>query len=100
MKGTGLIKIEQPFEGDNKVYYVNGGRCSGKVDKIINELVYCINELLKENQKYKEVIDKAIEYINDNLIISSILDGKKYYTINNYSFDYRELLDILKEVSE
>lgn len=49
-------------------------------------------------QKQKEVIDKAIKYINDNLIISSILDGKKYYTINNYSFDYRELLDILKEV--
>ena len=48
--------------------------------------------------KYKEVIDKAIEYINDNLIISSILDGKKYYTISDYSFDYRELLDILKEV--
>ena len=56
-----------------------------------NLLVDCI-------KKQKEVIDKAIEYINDNLIISSILDGKKYYTINNYSFDYRELLDILKEV--
>ena len=55
-------------------------------------------ELQQENEKYKEVIDKAIEYINDNLIISSILDGKKYYTINDYSFDYRELLDILKEV--
>lgn len=64
-----------------------------------NELLVSYNQaLLKENQKYKEVIDKAIEYINDNLIISSILDGKKYYTINNYSFDYRELLDILKEV--
>ena len=55
-------------------------------------------ELQQENEKYKEVIDKAIEYINDNLIISSILDGKKYYTINDYSFDYKELLDILKEV--
>ena len=55
-------------------------------------------KLQQENQKYKEVIDKAIEYINDNLIISSILDGKKYYTINNYSFDYGELLEILKEV--
>ena len=55
------------------------------------------DELLKENKKYKELIDKAIEYINDNLIISSILDGKKYYTINNYSFDYRELLEILDD---
>ena len=72
-------------------------------------------ELLNENQvdlitkymfleqqckKQKEVIDKAIEYINDNLTISSILDGEKFYTINNYSFDYKELLDILNEVSE
>ena len=71
-------------------------------------------ELLNENQvdlitkymfleqqckKQKEVIDKAIEYINENLIISSILDGKKYYTISDYSFDYRELLDILNEVT-
>ena len=58
-----------------------------------------IKQLQQENKKYKEVIDKAIEYINENLIISSILDGKKYYTINNYSFDYRELLDILKGVN-
>ena len=71
-------------------------------------------ELLNENQvdlitkymfleqqykKQKEAIDKAIEYINENLIISSILDGKKYYTISDYSFDYRELLDILNEVT-
>ena len=56
-----------------------------------NLLVGCI-------KKQKEVIEKAINYINDNLTISSILDGKKYYTINDYSFDYKELLDILKEV--
>lgn len=63
--------------------------------------ILCENdELQQENQKYKEVIDKTIEYINDNLTISSILDGEKYYTINNYSFDYKELLHILKEVSE
>ena len=60
--------------------------------------ILCENdELQQENQKYKEVIDNAIEYINDNLTISSILDGKKYYTINNYSFDYKELLDILED---
>lgn len=64
----------------------------------IRILLTYIEILQKENQKYKEVIDKAIEYINENLIISSILDGKKYYTINDYSFDYRELLDILEEV--
>lgn len=66
----------------------------------VKDVQKAIKELQQENQKYKEVINNAIEYINDNLTISSILDGKKYYTINNYSFDYKELLDILKEVSE
>ena len=63
----------------------------------IKDVQKAIKKLQQENQKYKEVIDNAIEYINDNLTISSILDGEKYYTINNYSFDYKELLDILKE---
>ena len=56
-----------------------------------------ITDLKQKCKKQKEIINKAIEYINDNLIISSILDGKKYYTISDYSFDYRELLDILNE---
>ena len=74
-------------------------------DMTKSELKDFIIELQEENsrygrinKKYKEVIDKAIEYINNNLIISSVLDGKKYYTINDYSFDYKELLDILKGV--
>ena len=59
-----------------------------------------IEHLEQQCKKQKEVINNAIEYINDNLTISSILDGEKYYTINNYSFDYKELLDILNEESE
>ena len=66
----------------------------------VKDVQKAIKKLQQENQKQKEVIDNAIEYINDNLTISSILDGEKYYTINNYSFDYKELLDILNEVSE
>ena len=66
----------------------------------VKDVQKAIKKLQQENQKYKEIIDNAIEYINDNLTISSILDGEKYYTINNYSFDYKELLDILNEVSE
>ena len=74
--------------------------------KPTTELALQIMELSSENlileqqcKKQKEIINKAIEYINENLIISSILDGKKYYTISDYSFDYRELLDILNEVT-
>lgn len=54
-----------------------------------NEAIHRVNDL-------EEVIKKAIEYINKSLIISSILDGKKTYCLNNYTFDYRELLEILK----
>lgn len=65
-----------------------------------NQCAKLLNETEQQCKKQKEVINNAIEYINDNLTISSILDGEKYYTINNYSFDYKELLDILNEVSE
>ena len=74
-----------------------------RLQKDLSPDIYCLvhNKIINLEQqckKQKEVIDKAIEYINENLIISSILDGKKYYTISDYSFDYRELLDILNEV--
>ena len=36
-----------------------------------------ISKLNKEVDELHNRIDKAIKYINDNLIISSILDGKK-----------------------
>ena len=56
------------------------------------------DKLKKLVKNQKDVIDKATEYINDNLIISSSLDCKKTYCLNNYTFDYKELLDILNEV--
>lgn len=66
------------------------------------ELYNLINKLLEENQQLKEKLEasekarkEAIEYINKNLTISSILDGKKEYCLNNYNFDYRKLLNIL-----
>ena len=84
-----------------------GAKLMGEDKETYNWLIYgytqcakLLNETEQQCKKQKEVIDNAIEYINDNLTISSILDGKKYYTINNYSFDYKELLDILNEVSE
>ena len=85
---------------DYSKYYIQGSDHylipKDEFKELFNEMV----NWKKESQKQKEIIDKAIEYINDNLTISSILDGEKYYTINNYSFDYKELLDILNEVSE
>ena len=84
---------------DYNEYYIQGSDHYLIPKDEFKELFNKMFNLKEESKKQKEVIDKAIEYINDNLTISSILDGKKYYTINNYSFDYKELLDIL-EVSE
>ena len=62
------------------------------------------NSLLNTIKKQKERIDKRMEYMNKNLILVSILDGVKTFGLNSYTFDYKELLEILagedKEVSE
>lgn len=53
------------------------------------------NKIIKEeNQKYKETIDKAIEYLKKWGIEP---DADMYCRINEYK-EYRELLAILKEV--
>lgn len=76
------------------------GECAYNDINDIQKLEYKIKTINNLCKKQKEVIDKAIEYINKNQIISSILDGKKIYCLNNYTFDYEELLDILKGVSK
>lgn len=53
-----------------------------------------IEEMKEENQKYKETIDKAIEYLKKWGIEP---DADMYCRINEYK-EYRELLAILKEV--
>lgn len=60
-------------------------------------------ELLRENKKQKEVIDKAIEYINKYESIKAYYEyiDEDGYDEYNYDEDFKkELLDILKEVSE
>ena len=98
------VKIGFPIEYEDENNIVRNGLFLREpeikeLEKRLKE-INKITDLKQQCKKQKEVINKAIEYINDNLTISSILDGEKYYTINNYSFDYKELLDILNEVSE
>ena len=59
-----------------------------------------VEYVYKKYYELQERIDKAIEYINENLILVSSLDGTKTFGLNSHTFDYKELLDILKEVSE
>ena len=83
---------EEEFEKTYRVvdcncgaYYCKGYRCLD------------LDGLLKENQKYKEVIDKAIEYINHFSKESEV----KIYGLPKckvFIGDIEELLEILKEV--
>ena len=60
-----------------------------------NLLVNCI-------KKQKEVIDKAIEYIKENIYSYYDSKGEKYIeeTVFERNANPKELLDILKEVSD
>ena len=64
--------------------------CSKKSNMVIQEFADTIIQLQQENQKYKEVIDKAIEFTNKN-----------WGTWCTHHLEYMtELQNILKEVSE
>ena len=81
---------EEEFEKTYRVvdcncgaYYCKGYRCLD------------LDDLLKENQKYKEVIDKAIEYIESKEYQYGHEEQDNY--IYDIGFDeVNELLDILK----
>ena len=65
------------------------------------KITHAIRELQQENQKYKEVIDKAIEYINKYESIKAYYEyiDEDGYDEYDYDEDFKkELLDILKEV--
>lgn len=65
----------------------------------INKIRDYIINLQQENKKYKEVIDKAIEYINHFSKESEV----KIYGLPKckvFIGDIEQLLEILKEVSE
>lgn len=68
------------FIGDSNITYAD-----------IYILLEFIRNQEKENQKYKEVINKAINYINNNIIGIDIKS-------DNIMLNRTELLDILKEV--
>ena len=55
-----------------------------------SELYNLINKLLKENQKYKEVINKAIKWVQDYMEEWDF-DDEVYH-------DLTDLLNLLKEV--
>ena len=59
-----------------------------------------IKDLQQKVEQLENIRKEAIEYIKKNLTIGSILDGKKTYCLNSYSFDYEDLLNILNKGSD
>ena len=54
-------------------------------------------ELQQENQKYKEVIDKAIEYIENQIpIVKNEINIPNVNTATSELLNYGQLLEILK----
>lgn len=92
------MKIE-----DHNKYYIQGSDHYLIPKDVFKEL---FNEMVgwkEESQKQKEVIDKAIEYINRYESIKAYYEyiDEDGYDEYNYDEDFKkELLDILKEVSE
>ena len=102
-----LQQENQSLKKENKILRENAENNDKVVDKFnwenqkLKEHIekyenYCkttgIEELMKENKKYKEVIDKAIEYIDDWLFNAGGMGACMDYK------DIKEILDILKEV--
>ena len=83
-KGELIGKLQMVYVGDTNALNELIGYYDG--------LKQGIEELQQENQKYKEVIDKAIEYLDDWLFNVGGLGACMDYK------DIKEILDILKEV--
>lgn len=71
----------------------------GRADVLL-EFIPKIKQLQKENKQQKEVIDKAIEYIEKHIKYEcdDTYNGMQFYSYHLYDFNKQDLLDILKEV--
>ena len=87
--------------GKLQMVYVGDKNALNELIGYYDGLKEVVELLKKENQKYKEVIDKAIEYINKYESIKAYYEyiDEDGYNEYNYDEDFKkELLDILKEV--
>lgn len=89
------MKIEQFIE----YLHTTKGYTIEEVRKNETKLINEIKVLEQQCKKQKEVIDKAIQLLEDDNICADIRRMKPKWNENKYGVEY-ELLDILKEVSE
>ncbi len=92
-----------PYDTSTCETYGLSGNCGKKCpnfknktcDVYVDVLERINQELQQQNQKYKEVIDKAIEYIN-LIVLGETLNGEPVLFKEEAEGQY--LLDVLKEV--
>jgi hypothetical protein len=90
------MKIE-----DCNEYYIQGSDHYLIPKEVLEELYYEMVSWREDYKKLKEVIDKAIKYIDDLRDESAERQGfYNCFPDDLYIADINELLDILKEASE
>ena len=104
-----LSKIKDTVgENNYKLALAITGHRTGKIKDIImcskdgELLLEYIEQLEQQCKKQKEAIDKTIEYIKENIYSYYDSNGEKCIeeTVFERNANPKELLDILKEVSE
>lgn len=103
---NGIFKCYKSEQMHKPIYYRVESTTNGYIDYNDVEKILTIEDLYQENQEYKEVIDKAINYINEHSEFMfrkaerRIFDGKLEYVdgVKVFTGSLTELLDILKEV--
>lgn len=90
---NGIFKCYKSEQMHIPIYYPTESKTNGYIDYSDVIKILTIDDLYKQVKKQKEVIDKAIKYVN-NHINQETFDG--YMD----SYELKKLLDILKEVSE
>ena len=89
---NGMFKCYKSEQMCKPVYYPVESKTNGYIDYNDVIRILTIDDLYKQVQKQKEVIDKAIKFINSIDLYSH------EYALD--SIEINDLLDILKEVSE
>ena len=95
---------------ENEIFHYMTEQEGGMLGRSMYDAIFDkIHALITETEQLKkdksilenklEGVEKAnkdaIEYINKNLILSSILDDEEECCLNSVNFDYKELLKIL-----
>ena len=85
--------------GKLQMVYVGDKNALNELIGYYDGLKEIIETVQKENQKYKEVIDKAIEYIKEIFYFNE--ETGEYALLHTFDkCNVKELLDILNEVSK